>query len=357
MAQDHFDVLIVGAGLSGIGAGYHLQTKCPGKSYVILEGRDCVGGTWDLFRYPGVRSDSDMFTLGYSFKPWTDPKAIADGAQILSYVRETAAENGIEKHIRFHHRVKRAAWSTSEARWTVEAERITSEGAAQTVRFTCNFLFMCSGYYKYEAGYTPEFPGVADFAGRIVHPHKWTDDIDCAGKRVVVIGSGATAVTLVPELAKTAAQVTMLQRSPTYVVSRPAQDPVANKLRRNLPTRLAYHLIRWRNVMWGMFFFQLSRRRPAKVKELVLKGVQIALGPDYDVATHFTPRYNPWDQRLCLVPDGDLFKAIREQRASVVTKEIDTFTPRWYPPEGRQRACGGHHRDRDGTGAPGRRRS
>ncbi|MGY3457671.1 monooxygenase [Bradyrhizobium sp. LM3.4] len=326
MAQDHFDVLIVGAGLSGIGAGYHLQTKCPGKSYVILEGRDCIGGTWDLFRYPGVRSDSDMFTLGYSFKPWTNPKAIADGSQILNYVRETAAENGIEKHIRFRHRVKRAAWSTSEARWTIEVERITGEGATETVRFTCNFLFMCSGYYKYEAGYTPEFSGVADFDGRIVHPQKWTDDIDCAGKRVVVIGSGATAVTLVPELAKTAARVTMLQRSPTYVVSRPAQDPVANKLRRNLPTRLAYHLIRWRNVMWGMFFFQLSRRRPAKVKALVLKGVQMALGSDYDVATHFTPRYNPWDQRLCLVPDGDLFKAIREQRASVVTKEIDTFT-------------------------------
>ncbi|MGL9616384.1 NAD(P)/FAD-dependent oxidoreductase [Bradyrhizobium sp. U531] len=325
-AREHFDVLIVGAGLSGIGAGYHLQTKCPGKSYVILEGRDCIGGTWDLFRYPGIRSDSDMFTLGYSFKPWTDPKAIADGPQILNYVRETATENGIEKHIRFRHRVKRASWSTSEARWTIEAERITGEGASELVRFTCNFLFMCSGYYKYEAGYTPEFKGAADFAGRIVHPQKWTEDIDYAGKRVVVIGSGATAVTLVPELAKTAAQVTMLQRSPTYVVSRPAQDPVANKIRRNLPTRLAYHVIRWRNVMWGMFFFQLSRRRPAKVKDLILKGVQMALGPDYDVATHFTPRYNPWDQRLCLVPDGDLFKAIREQRASVVTSEIDTFT-------------------------------
>lgn len=326
MQQDHFDVLIVGAGLSGIGAGYHLQTKCPTKSYVILEGRDCIGGTWDLFRYPGIRSDSDMFTLGYSFKPWTDPKAIAGGPQILNYVRETASEHGIEKHIRFRHRVKRAAWSTPDARWTIEAERITGEGASELVRFTCNFLFMCSGYYKYEAGYTPEFSGAADFAGRIVHPQKWIEDIDYAGKRVVVIGSGATAVTLVPELAKKAAQVTMLQRSPTYVVSRPAQDPVANKLRRNLPTRLAYHVIRWRNVMWGMFFFQLSRRRPAKVKDLILKGVQMALGPDYDVATHFTPRYNPWDQRLCLVPDGDLFKAIREQRAVVVTNEIDRFT-------------------------------
>lgn len=326
MSQEHFDVLIVGAGLSGIGAGYHLQSKCPTKSYLILEGRDCIGGTWDLFRYPGVRSDSDMFTLGYSFKPWTDPKAIADGPQILNYVRETATENGIEKHIRFRHRVKRAAWSTPEARWTVEVERTAGEGATELVRFSCNFLFMCPGYYKYEAGYTPEFNGVADFAGRIVHPQKWTEDIDYAGKRVVVIGSGATAVTLVPELAKTAAQVTMLQRSPTYVVSRPAQDPVANKLRRNLPARLAYHLIRWRNVMWGMFFFQLSRRRPDKVKNLILGGVRMALGPDYDIATHFTPRYNPWDQRLCLVPDGDLFKAIRERRATVVTNEIDTFT-------------------------------
>lgn len=251
MQPEHVDVLIVGAGLSGIGAGYHLQTRCPTKSYVILEGRECIGGTWDLFRYPGIRSDSDMFTLGYSFKPWTDPKAIADGPQILNYVRETAAENGIDRHIRFRHRVKRASWSTPDARWTVEAERISGEGATELVRFTCNFLFLCSGYYKYEAGYTPEFKGTADFAGCIVHPQKWTEDIDYAGKRVVVIGSGATAVTLVPELAKTAAQVTMLQRSPTYVVSRPAQDPLANKLRRNLPARLAYHLIRWRNVMWG----------------------------------------------------------------------------------------------------------
>jgi monooxygenase len=326
MQQDHVDVLIVGAGLSGIGAGYHLRTKCPGKTYIILEGRDCIGGTWDLFRYPGIRSDSDMFTLGYSFKPWTDPKAIADGSQILSYVRETAAENGIDKHIRFKHRVRRASWSTPDARWTVEAERSTGEGAAEPVRFTCSFLFMCAGYYKYEAGYTPEFKGTADFAGHIVHPQKWPEDLDYAGKRVVVIGSGATAVTLVPELARTAAHVTMLQRSPTYVVSRPAQDALANKLRRNLPAWLAYHLIRWRNVMWGMFFFQLSRRRPAKVKNLILSGVRAALGPDYDVATHFTPRYNPWDQRLCLVPDGDLFAAIREKRADVVTSGIDSFT-------------------------------
>jgi cation diffusion facilitator CzcD-associated flavoprotein CzcO len=326
MASEHFDVLIVGAGLSGIGAGFHLQQKCPGKSYLILEGRECIGGTWDLFRYPGIRSDSDMFTLGYSFKPWTEPKAIADGSRILNYVRETAAENGIDKHIRYRHRVKRAAWSTPDARWNVEAERITGEGATEIISFTCSFLFMCSGYYNYENGYSPEFPGAKDFAGRIVHPQKWTDDVDYAGKRVVVIGSGATAVTLVPEMAKKAAHVTMLQRSPTYVVSRPAQDPVANKLRARLPARLAYHLIRWRNVMWGMYFFQLSRRKPEQVKRLILGGVKMALGPDYDIGTHFTPRYNPWDQRLCLVPDGDLFRAIREKRAEVVTNQIETFT-------------------------------
>jgi monooxygenase len=327
MANEHFDVLIVGAGLSGIAAGHHLQTKCPGKSYAILEGRDCIGGTWDLFRYPGVRSDSDMFTLGYSFKPWTEPKAIAEGPRILNYIRETAVLGGIDKKIRFNHRVKRASWSTPDARWTVEAERgPLGEGETETLRFTCNFLFMCSGYYTYENGYRPEFPGTADFSGRIVHPQRWSEDIDYAGKRVVVIGSGATAVTLVPEMAKSAAHVTMLQRSPTYVVSRPAQDPLANKLRARLPAKLAYHIIRWRNVMWGMFFFQLSRRKPARVKQLILGGVRLALGPDYDIATHFTPRYNPWDQRLCLVPDGDLFGAIKQGRASVVTSQIDTFT-------------------------------
>ena len=328
MDAEHFDVLIIGAGLSGIGAGYHLQTKCPTKRFVILEGRDAIGGTWDLFHYPGIRSDSDMFTLGYSFKPWTEPKAIADGPRILNYVRETAAENGIENKIRFRHRVRRASWSTPDARWTVEADRVSGEGATETVTFTCKFLFSCAGYYRYEEGYTPELSGTKDFAGRIVHPQKWPEDLAYAGKRVVVIGSGATAVTLVPEMAKTAGHVTMLQRSPTYVVSRPAQDPLANKLRRNLPASIAYHLIRWRNVLFGMYFFRLSRRKPARVKQLILGGVRKALGPDYDVATHFTPRYNPWDQRLCLVPDGDLFKAIREKRASVVTNEIDTFTQR-----------------------------
>jgi len=323
---EHFDVLIIGAGLSGIGAGYHLQHKCPSKSFVILEGRGCIGGTWDLFRYPGIRSDSDMFTLGYSFKPWTAPQAIADGPSILNYVRETATENGIDKKIRFHHRVRRASWSSKDARWTIEAERASSEGASEIVAFTCNFLFSCSGYYRYEEGYTPEFTGRDDFRGEIIHPQKWPAALDYTGKRVVVIGSGATAVTLVPEMAKQAAHVTMLQRSPTYVVARPAQDQLAIKLRKNLGEKIAYRLIRWRNVLLGMYFFQLARRKPARVKQLIMGGVKLAIGPDYDVATHFNPRYNPWDQRLCLVPDGDLFKSIREKRVSVVTSEIGRFT-------------------------------
>jgi monooxygenase len=322
---EHFDVLIVGAGLSGIGAGYHLQQNCPGKSYVILEGRDCIGGTWDLFRYPGIRSDSDMFTLGYSFKPWTDAKAIADGPSILNYVRETATENGIDKKIRFHHRVKRASWSTQDACWTIEAERGAGEGASDVVRFTCNFLFSCSGYYRYTDGYTPEFAGRDDFKGQIIHPQKWPDKLDYAGKRVVVIGSGATAVTLVPAMAETADHVTMLQRSPTYVVSRPAEDKLAISLREKFGKKFAYHAIRWRNVLLGLAFFQLARRRPARFKKMVLGGVRAALGPDYDLA-HFNPSYNPWDQRLCLVPDGDLFTSIKQKRASVVTAEIDRFT-------------------------------
>jgi monooxygenase len=328
MLPEHFDVIIVGAGLSGIGAGYHLQQKCPAKSFVMLEGRERSGGTWDLFRYPGIRSDSDMFTMGYSFKPWNEPKAIADGPNILNYIRQTAAENGIDSKIRFRHKVKRASWSTRDACWTVEAERSSDQGTTDIVRITCNFLFMCSGYYRYEEGYTPEFLGREDFKGPIVHPQKWPEHLDYAGKRVVVIGSGATAVTLVPEMAKTAAHVTMLQRSPSYVVSRPAQDQLAIKLRRNFGEKLAYHAIRWRNVLLGMYFFRLARRKPERIRKLILGGVQMALGPDYDVATHFNPRYNPWDQRLCLVPDGDLFTAIRENHASVVTKEIDRFTER-----------------------------
>jgi len=320
---EHFDVLIVGAGLSGIGAGCHLRKSCPNKSYAILEARDSIGGTWDLFRYPGVRSDSDMYTLGYSFRPWEDPKAIADGPSILEYIRQTAKDYGVDQRIRFHHRVKRAVWSTPDANWTVEAERGASRA---TVRFTCNFLYVCSGYYSYEEGYTPDFPGIERYGGRVVHPQKWTDDVDYAGKRVVVIGSGATAVTLVPALAKAASHVTRLQRAPTYMRSVPEQDAVANLLRRFLPARLAHGIVRWKNVLLGLLIFQLCRRTPELVKRMIRKGVRAALGPDYDVDTHFNPRYNPWDQRLCLVPDADLFKAIREGRASVVTDRIDTFT-------------------------------
>ena len=322
MAEQHFDVVIVGAGLSGIGAGYHLKTACPDRSYVILEGRDAIGGTWDLFRYPGIRSDSDMYTLGYSFKPWTEAKAIADGPSILKYVRDTARDYGIDQHIRYGHQVKAASWSSEDACWTVEA---TGKGG-RPVKITANFLFLCGGYYSYEGGYTPDFPGADRFKGQLVHPQKWPEALDYAGKNVVVIGSGATAVTLVPEMAKDAGHVTMLQRSPTYVVSRPAEDALANKLRKWLPAMLAYGLIRWRNVLFGMYFFRMARSKPQQVKQNIIGMVRQALGPDYDVGKHFTPTYNPWDQRLCLVPDADLFEAIKAGAASVVTDHIETFT-------------------------------
>jgi cation diffusion facilitator CzcD-associated flavoprotein CzcO len=325
MSLEHFDVLVVGAGLSGIGAGCHLQARCPDKTYAILEARDCIGGTWDLFRYPGIRSDSDIYTLGYAFRPWKDAKAIADGPSILNYVRETAREHRIDEKVRFHHRVVRAEWSTAEARWAVEAER---GDTGETVRMTCCFLMMCSGYYRYDEGYTPDFRGTKRFRGPIVHPQRWTEDIDYAGKRVVVIGSGATAVTLVPALAQSAAHVTMLQRSPTYIVSLSAEDPVASYLNRRLPARLAYPILRWKNVLLMMLSFQLSRRRPTIAKALLRRGVERHLPPGYDIDTHFKPRYGPWDQRLCLVPDGDLFEAICSGRVSMVTDRVDTFTER-----------------------------
>jgi cation diffusion facilitator CzcD-associated flavoprotein CzcO len=322
---EHFDVLIVGAGLSGIGAAYHLQARCPGKTYTILEGRDAIGGTWDLFRYPGIRSDSDMFTLGYSFKPWKEQKAIADGPSILRYIRETASENGIDRHIRFGRRVRRASWSSRDSRWTVEVER-TGEGAPRVETLTCGFLYTCTGYYRYDAGYTPELPGRERFRGRVVHPQHWTDDVAYEGKRVVVIGSGATAMTLVPELSKKAAHVVMLQRSPTYVVSVPARDRIADALRRRLPEKVAYGATRWKSVLVSMAFYQLARRRPEGTRRRIVKLVKDAIGPGHDVETHFSPRYKPWDQRVCLVPDGDLFEAIKAGRAEVVTDTIETFT-------------------------------
>ncbi|MGA9583297.1 MAG: NAD(P)/FAD-dependent oxidoreductase [Allosphingosinicella sp.] len=319
----HFDVLIVGAGLSGVGAAYHLQEGCPGRSHVILEGREAIGGTWDLFRYPGIRSDSDMYTLGYSFRPWEEAKAIADGPSILRYVNDTADRYEIRQHIRFRHQVKKAAWSSADALWMVEAERTDS---GERVRFSCNWLHMCTGYYNYSEVYDPEFAGRESFAGKVVHPQFWPEAMDYAGKKVVVIGSGATAVTIVPEMAKTAAQVVMLQRSPTYMVSRPSEDRIANALRRTLPSKLAYGITRWKNVLLQMVFFKLARKRPAKVKEKLLEEVKKLLPQGYDVGTHFTPRYNPWDQRLCLVPDADMFEAISNGSASIVTGEIDRFT-------------------------------
>ena len=321
--MEQVDVLIVGAGLSGIGAAVHLRKHCPDRSFAIFEGRERLGGTWDLFRYPGVRSDSDMYTLGYAFKPWEQPKAIADGPSILKYVQDTAREHELEHHIRYGLQVQRADWSSADACWTVEAE---NTGTRQTVRLRCNFLFMCSGYYRYDAGYTPHFEGRDRFTGRIVHPQQWPEDLDYSGQRVLIIGSGATAVTLLPEMAKTAAHVTMLQRSPTWVVARPSEDALANKFRRWLPARLAYGLTRWKRVLLGMYFYNLCQRKPEKVESLLLGGVRAYLGSDYDVQRHFKPRYKPWDQRLCLVPDGDFFLAIRRKKASVVTDQIETFT-------------------------------
>jgi monooxygenase len=318
---EHLDVLIVGAGLSGIGAAHHLQTAFPHRSYAILEAREVIGGTWDLFRYPGVRSDSDMHTLGYRFRPWTQAKAIADGAAILDYLRDTAAEAGIDRRVRFGHKVIRADWSSSDGRWAV-----TAEHDGEPVGFTARFLYLCTGYYHYDAGHTPRFPGIEDFAGQLVHPQRWPQDLDHAGKRVVVIGSGATAVTLVPAMAERAAQVTMLQRSPTYIVARPGRDALANRLTTVLGPRWAYSVTRWKNVLFGTLFYQLARRRPGLVRRVLRKSVTRLLPAGYAVDTHFNPRYNPWDQRLCLAPDGDLFAAIRRGRAAVVTDRIATFT-------------------------------
>ncbi|WP_417622946.1 flavin-containing monooxygenase [Parasphingorhabdus sp.] len=321
MENEILDVLIVGAGLSGIGAAVHLTKRCPGKSFAIVEGRDRLGGTWDLFRYPGIRSDSDMYTLGYNFKPWTARKAIADAPSILNYLDETVAEYDLADKIRFNRKVVEASWSSEEALWTVRVDH--GDGSNSTIK--CNFLHMCSGYYSYDEGHNPDFPGKADFEGRIVHPQFWPDDLDYTGKKVVVIGSGATAVTLIPSMAESAAHVTMLQRSPTYIVSRPGEDKWALRLRKFLPGKLAYLLTRWKNVLLGLFMFNLARKKPAEFKGRLLEMVKEEMGPDVDMA-HYTPTYNPWDQRLCLVPDSDLFESIKSGKASIVTDHIDSFT-------------------------------
>ena len=327
MSTEYFDVVIVGAGLSGIGVAYHLQNNCPSKSYVILEGREAMGGTWDLFRYPGIRSDSDMYSYGYKFKPWRDVKKIADGASILEYLQETASENCLDRHIRYSHRVKKASWSSTFATWTIEIENREA--------IACNFLVMCSGYYSYENGYTPEFKGRDRFQGAIVHPQHWREDLDYNNKKVVIIGSGATAITLVPEMAKTANHVVMLQRSPTYIVSSPNEDKLANFLKKVLPEPIAYKIIRWKYIRLQQFFYNRARKRPQQVKEMLLDGVRQQLNQrsaagsadsNHHVETHFTPRYNPWEQRLCLVPNSDLFQALNSGKASVVTDSIETFT-------------------------------
>ena len=320
------DILIVGAGLSGVGAACQLRHECPDKSVIVLEARDTIGGTWDLFRYPGIRSDSDMFTLGYRSRPWTDPKAIADGPSILRYIHDAAQEFDVDKLIRLNHRVVNANWDSITARWTVEVHRTDTD---ELVTVSCSFLYICTGYYRYDEGFSPKFPGVEQYErrhGPVIHPQHWPEDLDYRGKRVVVIGSGATAVTLVPTLAESAAHVTMLQRSPTYVASRPASDAIADRLREWLPQTLAYAIVRWKNALQGIATFNLSRRRPELMKRMLRKAAVKQLPEGYAVDTHFAPSYNPWDQRMCLVPDGDLFTAIRDGRASVATDRIDTFT-------------------------------
>ncbi len=316
------DVLIVGAGLSGIGGACQLRRNCPERSFTIFESRAASGGTWDLFRYPGIRSDSDMYTFSYGFKPWGDSSAIADGSKILKYIRETAAEYDVERYIQYHRKVVSARWSSSEKRWTVTAE---CGSTGQMVTVSCQFIFSCSGYYDYEQGYTPEFSGINDFAGTVVHPQHWPEDLDYQNKRVVVVGSGATAVTLVPTMAKDTASMVMLQRSPTYIADVPLEDPTALRLQKWLPVAWASRLTRWKKVLFQIYVYRLSRKHPKKLRHFLLTEVRKQLGPDYDVATHFTPKYNPWDQRLCAAPNGDMFKAIREQRAEVVTEHIDKF--------------------------------
>lgn len=322
---DYVDVLIVGAGLSGIGSARHLQQECPQHSFALLESRAVLGGTWDLFRYPGIRSDSDMYTMGYDFKPWMERKALADGASLLNYLREAAAETGVDKHIRYHHTVRSASWSSESATWTVIADR---GDTGEQVSIRCQFLLMCSGYYDYKHPYTPEFAGRDEYRGQVFHAQLWPEDLDYRGKRVVVVGSGATAVTLVPELARDTAHTIMLQRSPTYIASLPAEDPLAAFLYRFLPGSWVYRLTRWKLVLFQINVYAVSRRWPQFMKKVILDRARKALGKDYDIETHFTPSYNPWDQRLCAVPENDLFDAIRSGKAEVVTDHIERFTER-----------------------------
>lgn len=327
MSAEHVDVVIVGAGLSGIGAAYRLQSECPGKSYTILESRDGLGGTWDLFRYPGIRSDSDMFTLGYPFEPWRDAKSIADGPSILRYLTETARKYGIDRCIRYRTKLIAADWSSETLRWTLTLEQRDPTGAATRRTLTCGFLYSCAGYYNYDRGHSPEFPGAPDFAGQLVHPQFWPADLDYTGKRVVVIGSGATAVTLVPAMAGKAELVTMLQRSPTWISAVPGRDKIADRLRALLPAQPAHRVIRTKNILFSVGFYQYCRRRPQAARKLLTGLTTRILGDEKLVAEHFTPSYDPWDQRLCAVPNADFFRAMKKNKAEVVTDHIDRFVP------------------------------
>lgn len=323
MTKKHFDVLIIGAGISGISAAYHIQTNNPNKTFALLERRSNIGGTWDLFKYPGIRSDSDMYTMGFHFRPWTKQRSLALGSTIMEYLNETVDEFAIREKIRFGQHVKEASWSSDEALWTIITH---NDDTGEKEVYTCNFLFSCSGYYNYDEGYTPDFKGWDRFKGRIVHPQKWTEDIDYDNKRVLLIGSGATAITLVPELSKKAKHVTMIQRSPTYLLSLPTEDKMAIWLNKTIPIKWAYKITRWKHIRLGRFWYWFSRKFPELMKKMIKKGIKKELGEDFDVETHFTPTYDPWDQRLCFVADNDLYDALNEKKASIVTDHIETFT-------------------------------
>ncbi len=322
MSNQYVDVVIIGTGISGISAAYYLQTMCPEKSFIMLEARDSIGGTWDLFKYPGIRSDSDMYTLGFEFRPWLSTKAIADGPSIMEYLNGSIKDYKLEESIRFGHQVDKASWSTQDSKWTITSN--LTEGGQAT--YDCQFIFCCTGYYNYEKGYTPEFKGLQNYKGTFIHPQLWPEDLDYSDKKMVVIGSGATAITLIPELAARASHVTMLQRSPTYVTVAPAEDKLANWMNRTFPQNLAYRITRWRKIRMGQFFYKLAKKYPGFMKGLILKGVTKELGEDYDVATHFTPKYNPWDQRICLAPDSDFFNSLKSGKAEVVTDSIERIT-------------------------------
>jgi monooxygenase len=322
-SNTHFDVIIIGAGLSGIGAACHLKRNCPNKTFAMLEGRSNIGGTWDLFKYPGIRSDSDMHTFAYSFKPWTYDKTISDGATIMKYLNETIDDYELRKHIKYNHWISEVFWSSDEDKWTVKGKNNESN---EVIQLSCNFLISCTGYYDYDEGYTPDFKGLENYKGQFVHPQKWTNDIEYENKEVIIIGSGATAVTLLPTMAEKTKHITMLQRSPTYMMSLPEHDKFSKVVKRWLPSKIAHFLARWKHVLGQIYFYKISKKKPKEVRYFIKKEIRKVLGEDYDVETHFNPKYNPWDQRICAVVDNDLFDAINEGKCTIVTDYIDSFT-------------------------------